>query len=258
MVADQERRGVQLGKRTLRTDAWWWPPVRDGAVLGLVILYSTWAAFQTGGYAVGPYISPIFSPCVVASCGEHANFVLFGSWWTWSPALLVAGFPIAFRLTCYYYRKVYYRSYFLSPPGCAVAEPAKHYSGEARFPLILNNMHRYFWVAGVLVTGILLFDAVKAFMFDDGFGIGVGTLIITLNAVFFGLYTLSCHSCRHIIGGRLKHFSKHPVRYRAWVLVSKLNARHMAFAWVSLPAIPLSDLYIRLVANNVITDFRLF
>ena len=27
-------------------------------------------------------------------------------------------------------------------------------------------------------------------------------------------YTLSCHSCRHVTGGRLKHFSKHPMRYR--------------------------------------------
>ena len=33
------------------------------------------------------------------------------------------------------------------------------------------------------------------------------------NVVLLWAYTLSCHSCRHIIGGRLNNFSKHPVRY---------------------------------------------
>lgn len=243
---------------TLRTDTWWVAPARDGAILGIVLVYSLWASLQTSGYAVGPYISPIFSPCLTSSCGEHTNYRLIGDWYTLSPALLVAMFPVGFRLTCYYYRKVYYRSYFLSPPACAVAEPRKTYKGEARFPLILNNIHRYFWVAGVLVTLVLLYDGIVAFHFDDGWGIGVGSLILLANAVFFGLYTLSCHSCRHILGGRLKNFSKHPVRYKAWGFISKLNARHMTFAWLSLPMIPVADLYVRLVANDVLTDFRFF
>ena len=33
-------------------------------------------------------------------------------------------------------------------------------------------------------------------------------------------YTLSCHSCRHIMGGRLKNFSKHPVRYWCWTQIA--------------------------------------
>ena len=57
-------------------------------------------------------------------------------------------------------------------------------------------------------------------------------------------YTISCHSCRHIIGGRLKHFSKHPVRYRAWTFVSKLNTRHMQLAWITLGTLALTDFYI--------------
>ena len=44
---------------------------------------------------------------------------------------------------------------------------------------------------------------------------GLGTLLILVNVVLIWLYTLSCHSCRHIVGGRLRHFSKHPVRYQA-------------------------------------------
>ena len=58
-------------------------------------------------------------------------------------------------------------------------------------------------------------------------------MILVVNVVLLWAYTLSCHSCRHIIGGRLKHFSKHPVRYRLWTWV-ELNARHMLLAWISL------------------------
>ena len=56
---------------------------------------------------------------------------------------------------------------------------------------------------------------------------GLGTLILVVNAALLWAYTLSCHSCRHIIGGRLKHFSKHPVRYKAW---TRLEAEHPAHA----------------------------
>ena len=81
---------------------------------------------------------------------------------------------------------------------------------------------------------------------------GLGTLLMLVNVVLIWLYTLSCHSCRHIIGGRLRHFSKHPVRYRLWTLVSKLNARHANYAWYSLFSVALVDLYISLLAAGVV------
>ena len=59
-------------------------------------------------------------------------------------------------------------------------------------------------------------------------------MILLVNVVLIWALHARCHSCRHIIGGRLKHFSRHPVRYRVWSQVSKLNARHMQLAWVSL------------------------
>ena len=62
-------------------------------------------------------------------------------------------FPLGFRLTCYYYRKAYYRGFWASPPACAVAEPHKKYTGETRFPLILQNIHRYFFYAALVVAG---------------------------------------------------------------------------------------------------------
>jgi hypothetical protein len=95
-------------------------------------------------------------------------------------ALLVAGFPA----TCYYYRKAYYRAFFLDPPNCSEAaqrwDPRKEgYRGE-RTLFVVNN------------------------------------------------------------------------------LVGKLNDYHPAFAWISLPAVVFTDLYVRLVASGVVTDLRFF
>ena len=59
-------------------------------------------------------------------------------------------------------------------------------------------------------------------------------------------------------GGRLRHFSKHPIRYRLWTWVSKLNANHARYAWVSLFSVALVDLYIVLLANGTIEDVRFF
>ena len=65
-------------------------------------------------------------------------------------------------------------------------------------------------------------------------------------------------SCRHIFGGRLNHSARHPIRYRLWTGVSKLNTRHMQLAWVSLFGVALTDLYVYLLAADVITDVRFF
>ena len=77
---------------------------------------------------------------------------------------------------------------------------------------------------------ILTWDAILGFRNPQGeWGhMGLGTLVLLANAALLWLYSLSCHSCRHAIGGRLTHFSRHPLRYRAWTFVSKLNARHAA------------------------------
>ena len=104
-----------------------------------------------------------------------------------------------------------------SPPACAVAEPHTTYTGETRLPLILNNLHRYFWYAAVVVGADPDLDTVLTFRDARASGghMGLGTLVFIANIVLIWLYTLSCHSCRHAVGGRLRHFSKHPVRYQA-------------------------------------------
>ncbi len=87
---------------------------------------------------------------------------------------------------------------------------------------------------------------------------GLGSVIFLVNIVLIWLYTLSCHSCRHAVGGRLRHFSKHPVRYRMWTWVSKHNAHHARYAWLSLFSVALTDLYVLLLATGTFSDPRFF
>lgn len=225
-------------------------------MLIILIFYSMWAAFQGKSYFFDPYLSPIYSPCLALNC-EHVTLRIFGSWWMLSPALLIVWLPIGFRSTCYYYRKAYYRSFWLSPPACAVDEPHKRYTGETRLPLVLQNFHRYFFYLFLINLAFLWMDTVKGFFFSEGLGVGLGSIVLLVMVVLMSLYTFSCHSCRHLLGGNLNLFSKHPLRFRAWKLVSRLNAHHGGIAWLSLIWIPLTDLYIRLLAEGLLTDPRL-
>jgi hypothetical protein len=242
---------------TRRTDAWWVPPLVTGVVLGAFVVYGTWAALVNADYYADPYLSPFYSPCLASNC-EHTTWDIVGDWWTLSPALLILPIPLGFRLTCYYYRKAYYRAFLWSPPACAVRDARSRYTGEARFPAILQNVHRYFFYLTLPFPIILFWDGLRAFDFPDGFGMGLGTLILLTNAVLLGAYTLSCHSCRHLCGGHVDAFSGSPRRYRLWRLVSSLNARHMPIAWVSLACVAITDLYVRLVATGAISDPRFF
>src|SRR5919198_2586921 len=211
-----------IAPATLRRDTWWLPPLITVVVLLSFVAYGSWVAFGNANYYADPYISPFYSPCIAANC-EHTTFRVIGSWWGFSPALLILPFVLGFRVTCYYYRKAYYRAFWASPPACAFREPHKSYTGETRFPLVLQNIHRYFFYAALLVAGVLTYDTVLAFR-DTHYRwghMGLGTLVFLVNIVLIWAYTLSCHSCRHIVGGKLKHFSKHPVRYKAWQFVGK-------------------------------------
>jgi hypothetical protein len=253
---------ASIEERTLRQDRWWLYPAVTFAVFFSFVVYSTIRAFMDKDYFAEPYLSPFYSPCLGDCVRGSSDFGQPFGWFPLSAALIVLIFPLGFRLTCYYYRKAYYRSFWLSPPACGVAEPHAAYTGETRFPLILQNVHRWFWYATFVVALILTWDVVLAFGpapgESDGIHMGLGTVLMLINVAFIWLYQLSCHSCRHIVGGRLRHFSKHPVRYRLWTWVSKLNARHANYAWLSLFSVALVDLYIFLLAANVFDDPRFF
>src|SRR5213594_2641375 len=81
-------------------------------------------------------------------------------WWT--PPLLILWAPGGFRFTCYYYRGAYYKSFWADPPSCTVSEPRQTYRGEQSFPLILQNVHRYFLYLAILFIGLLGYDVWKA------------------------------------------------------------------------------------------------
>jgi hypothetical protein len=249
---------AQIDAKTLRTDRWWLAPATTFVVFSAFVVYATWRAFADSNYFVDPYLSPFYSPCLGDCVKGSSDFGTPFGGFPLSAALIVLIFPLGFRMSCYYYRKAYYRAFWLSPPACAVAEPHGSYSGETRFPLVFQNVHRWFWYAAIVVAAILTYDTALTFREADGGRVGLGSLIFVANIVLIWLYTLSCHSCRHIVGGRLRHFSKHPVRYRMWTFVSKLNAHHPSFAWYSLFSVAIADLYVMLLANGTISETRFF
>ncbi len=246
---------LPMAAEAKRHDAWWVEPLTIVVVLTSFGIYATWAALQNANYYAAPYLSPFYSPCLAANCA-HVTLPLVGSWWNLSPAFLILGIPLGFRLTCYYYRKAYYRSFFWAPPACAVPDARRGYTGEARFPFVLQNVHRYFFWLSLVILAFLWWDALLAFRFPTGFGIGLGTVILVVNAALLSLYSFSCHSCRYLCGGYLDSFKDAPIRYRLWRLTNRLNERHGLFAWVSLFGVALADLYVRLVATGVISDPR--
>ena len=260
-VSWDQRRGFG---QTARRDRWWVQPLLVFLGLGAFVVYTTWAAFQGKNYYWGPYLSPFYSPELFGD-SPHNWFGPKPLWWPgwapWSPALLILWAPGLFRLSCYYYRGAYYKSFWADPPSCTVGEPRHEYRGEHSFPLILFNIHRYFLYLALVFLVLLSHDVWKAMWFPDpatggtSFGIGLGTLVLATNVVFLGGYALGCHSVRHLVGGRFDLLS--PFRLKSYECVSCLNSRHKLWAWMSLCSVAFSDIYIRLCALGVWTDWRI-
>jgi hypothetical protein len=248
--------------RTLRRDAWWAGPAATFVVLSAFLVYATFRAFENDFFHYGPYLSPFYSPYVPIA---GLPFL--------TPAMLILPGPASFRLTCYYYRKAYYRSFAMDPPACAVGERNAHrYSGETKL-LLFQNLHRYALYVAIVFLVFLWHDFILSLIWPapigiagvdepvSRFGVGLGSLVLLANCTFLTLYTFSCHSWRHLIGGGVNSFSTAPLgrlRHTLWSGVSKLNAHHMLFAWVSLFGVALTDLYVRMVASGAIHDIRFF
>ena len=251
-VSSTEIAAARLGESTelgvipgvlvrMRRDApWWLLPVTVIVVLGSFIAYSIWASTAGQGEARNaPYLSPLYSP------GWLANHI------PTFPGLLCILIPIAFRGTCYYYRKAYHRSFLWDPPACAIGE-LRHgrYRGETTFPLILNNLHRFALYGAIVYMPILTYDAVNAFSTGGHLYLGVGTAVMVVNIVLLAGYTFSCHSFRHLVGGNIDCFSCvrfGAQRHRAWDVVTRLNVFHPTWAWVSLFSVWAVDGYIRML-----------
>ncbi len=244
--------------RTLRTDAWWFEPALIATFLTAFFGYLTVSAFLDGwAYEIGPYLTPVFEPKLAGSYDA----------WYFSPALFILWVPVGFRATCYYYRRAYYRSYLMSPPACAVGDAAPKYGGESGFPLVMQNLHRFFMYGALVFVVLLWIGAVRAFyntegiiegeVAETGWGVGFGSIVLVINATLLMMYSFSCHSFRHLVGGGLSCFScsrVNRVRKGVWDRVSAWNESHRTWAWASLIWIVFTDVYIRLVANGHITD----
>ena len=247
--------------KTSRRDAWWVQGLLTFLTLTLFIVYATWAAFQNAHYTFGEYLSPFYSPEIWGS-SPHAWFGAkpgwIPAWIPFSPALLILPFPAGFRFTCYYYRGAYYKAFWADPPACGVSEPRNAYTGEHGWPLLIQNIHRYFMYAALLFLAFLWHDVYKAFWFDGKFGVGLGTLVLMLNSTLLSLYTLGCHSLRHLVGGKNDCMPKSGPSLACYSCVSGLNKNHMRFAWFSLFGVMFADLYVRMLSMGIWHDFRLF
>jgi hypothetical protein len=261
--ANESLRQRSFGE-TMRRDAWWEQPLFVFLGLSTFLVYSTWAAFQGTHYWLdqngADYLSPFYSPEIFGS-SPHAIFGPQPGWWPpwllFSPALLVLWAPAGFRLTCYYYRGAYYKAFWADPPACSVVEPRKGYLGEHSFPLIMQNFHRYFLRLSYIVWGFLVYDALRSFFFPEGFGIGIGSLVLVVNVVLLAGYVFGCHAFRHLIGGTFDQISDHPVRHKIYNFVNRLNAGHKQWAWASLLWVAFSDIYVRLCSMGIWHDWRI-
>jgi hypothetical protein len=258
MSTEVARTGAVPDNRTMPGRGnWWVQPAIIAVGFTLFVIYSFWSVGLSPGHSwhAGPYLSPFYSPRIPLG------------FWPLSSAFLVAWVPLGFRGTCYYYRKAYYRAYFLDPPACAVGEPSSYcgfrrgrdFKGETRL-LIFQNLHRYFLYLALLFIAFLAFDAALTCRWPDGFGLSVGTIVMAVNVALLFLYATSCHSFRHIVGGRRDVFSRSApgkLSYRLWTWATALNEHHMLWAWTSLFSVGFADFYIWLVASGTITDYRL-
>lgn len=277
----QAETGASALGRTDRRDSWQVGPVLTFLGLSAFIVYATARSFAgcfvetyhygvstslpdaLGAQAQAYVLSPFYSPLIALP--KSLAWI--------SPAFLILWAPGGFRVTCYYYRKAYYRAFFADPPACAVGEPGAwcgvrrghEYRGETKL-LLFQNLHRYFLYLALVFLVILSWDVIESCRWpaENGghdFGVSVGTLVLAANVTLLAIYTFSCHSLRHLVGGKLDCFSRAPLgqaRYKLWNCASVLNKRHMLWAWTSLFMVAFADFYVWMVARGSWIDWRIF
>ena len=205
------------------------------------------------------YVSPFYSPPV----GRP-------EWLPWfiTAPLFILWIPLGFRVTCYYYRKAYYRAFFWDPPACQASaqrfdrpwtDDKEAYKGE-RALFVLNNVHRYFLYASFVVVAFLWYDTILTFFPEGSFGVRVGSIIWLVNVGLVSAYTFSCHSLRHLIGGGRDCYTcvrGGNARRKLYNGVSRLNTKHPQWAWYSMFSLLITDVYFRLIQSGVIPDLTI-
>jgi hypothetical protein len=277
--------------KTERMDAWWKSPLVMAIYLGIAVAYATWRGFMEADFWIfsefgnsacdaaagvmtecqtfaidseGSHVlSPLFSPLIVPGEDGLGSWVPKSLWWM-SPAMFILIIPAGFRGTCYYYRKAYYRSFMANPAACAVSTPFGDYNGERKL-FLFQNLHRYFMYLAVAYLFVLSYDLLLATQFHaadgaDSFGVSVGTLVLLLNVIMLGGYTLGCHSFRHAIGGIRNRFRNGggAIAEACWKSCTGLNKNHNKWAILSLFWVMFSDFYVYACTEGWWTDVVLF
>ena len=141
--------------QTARKDNWWVEPL-------LVFLgYCRFHRLRDLGRcsATTSRTTQCPAPAICRRCTRRCCITSAPAWWPaflpFSAAMLILWAPAGFRFTCYYYRGAYYKAFWADPLSCAVGEPRKTYRGEKKFPLILQNVHRYFLYFAIIFVFIL-------------------------------------------------------------------------------------------------------
>ena len=178
------------------------------------------------------------------------------TWWTISPALLILIFPLGFRMTCYYYRKAYYRSFWLAPPACAVSD------ATAPTPVSRGSLSCSRTCTATSSTSASSSTSSSPSTRSppsaspaSGLGFSVGHRrahrergpAVALLAELPRLPAPLRRRGQAVLGGAdpppdLE--GAHPAQ-----------REHMVFAWMSLVFVAFTDLYVRLVASGTIHDY---
>ena len=179
-----------------------------------------------------------------------------------SPAMFILWMPGGFRLTCYYYRKAYYRAFILIRRRARWASREMNMRARRGCCCFRTSTVTFLYIALVFIV-ILGYDAIHSFIWPTPaaactFGVSVGSIVLTTGAVLLALYTFSCHSLRHLVGGNVDCFScvrGGQTRYKLWKGTTRLNKNHMFWAWTSLFGVTFADFYVWMVASGRITRF---
>ena len=256
---------AQISQRTLRTDAWWKSPIVTDLGFAAFVIYATVRAFLQNNYFVEEYhyLTPFYSPCI--STGLHAGGQpLLAA----VPARLadpavrraVAAVPAAVPADLLLLPRR------LLPVGVAVADRLR--GGRAA-----REVHRRDAVSADHPEHAPVLLLHRRHHLGDQhlrrdhrvpFRQGPRRLRIRSGQRRSSSSTSSCCGSTRCPAtpaatswaARLKHFSKHPVRYWLWTQISKLNTRHKLYAWITLGTLMLTDFYIMLVASGTISDLR--
>jgi hypothetical protein len=244
--------------RTDRRDGWLGQPFVMAIALVALMVYTGWRLLVMDGdihYDDHRVTSPIFSPDVL-----HLSGLTGYPGWL-NSAILILWLPFGFRGTCYYMRRVYYRSFFASPVACWVDEPDINkkigYAGERRL-FIFNNLHRYFLYAAIAILLFKWWDVIHSLHIGHGFILDVGSIVLATESFLLTMYVTSCHAFRHLVGGALDRWNGglSSLRGRLFALVSspRLNQSHGFWFWTSLGFVFVGDLFVMAVANGTIPE----